>query len=515
MSTKIRASIVILILMLSFVLPVFSQTGFYTLNGGTAIQTEQTYTATETDQSSVYVLNSGNLTLNQCTMTKTGDASDVNAASQYGINAGVYATTSGDITINGGSITTNASGANGLFATGTGSTIIMTGGVIDANGGNAHGVDVTYGGSITLNNVIVTSSGASSSTVATDFGGGTVTVNGGSVTSEATTDGSHSAGIYSTGVITVNDATVASYGDCGGVIDGANSIILSNTSLSSLLQGFKVWKTTPASGAATITITGGSVTSTNGDIFYVTGETGNAATANITLNNGTTVSSGSGKLINVTSSSTATLTINNCSLTGNLIADATSTLNIVLCDASSISGVINRGGIRMDSDCQWNVTGNSFVKTIVDSACISSSTLTCTNITGNGYTVYYDSTASANAYLRALTYTLVGGGILTPGTASDIEETKLNIPVDFVLNQNYPNPFNPNTNISFEIIKPSNVILRVFSLNGKEVAILAKGYYDVGKHEISFDASGLADGIYYYTLNTNGTSYTKKMILIK
>ena len=59
-----------------------AQTGVYTLNGGTASQTNQTYAATLTDQSSVYVLNSGHLTLTTCTMTKTGDSSNNNNSSR-------------------------------------------------------------------------------------------------------------------------------------------------------------------------------------------------------------------------------------------------------------------------------------------------------------------------------------------------------------------------------------------------------------------------------------------------
>jgi ferric-dicitrate binding protein FerR (iron transport regulator) len=66
--------LITVLLALIAIIPVQAQTGVYTLNGGTATQTGQTYAATLTDQSAVYVLNSGNLTLNSCTMTKTGDS---------------------------------------------------------------------------------------------------------------------------------------------------------------------------------------------------------------------------------------------------------------------------------------------------------------------------------------------------------------------------------------------------------------------------------------------------------
>ena len=156
----------------------------------------------------------------------------------------------------------------------------MLGGTITASGANAHGVDATYGGAVTLSNVNVTTYGASSSAIATDFGGGTVKVTGGTIYASNTTAGSHSAAIYSTGTITVNNATATSMADCGGVIDGANSIILTNTALTGLVEGFKLWKTAPASGAATVKMSGGSLTVTAGDGFYVTGTAGNAALGN-------------------------------------------------------------------------------------------------------------------------------------------------------------------------------------------------------------------------------------------
>ena len=126
------------LIMVAAALNAQAQTGAYTLNGGTATQTGQTYAGTAADQSAVYVLNSGHLTMATCVVTKTGDASNVNNSSQYGINAGVLSASAGTVTITGGSVTTNASGGNGLFATGSGSAISMSDGTISASGGGAH-----------------------------------------------------------------------------------------------------------------------------------------------------------------------------------------------------------------------------------------------------------------------------------------------------------------------------------------------------------------------------------------
>lgn len=90
-----------------------------------------------------------------------------------------------------------------------------------------------------------------------------------------------------------------------------------------------------------------------------------------------------------------------------------------------------------------------------------------------------------------------------------------NIPKDFNLSQNYPNPFNPTTNIKFDIPKSGNVILKVYNELGKEVNTLVNSFRTAGTYEINFEASALSSGIYFYTLNSDGLTATKKMLLVK
>ncbi len=85
----------------------------------------------------------------------------------------------------------------------------------------------------------------------------------------------------------------------------------------------------------------------------------------------------------------------------------------------------------------------------------------------------------------------------------------------FRLNQNYPNPFNPVTNISFRLQEPRFVDLRVYNVLGEEVAVLASGMRTAGLHDITFDASGLTSGIYYYRLRAAGKVETRSMLLLK
>ncbi|MDP3830338.1 MAG: T9SS type A sorting domain-containing protein, partial [Ignavibacteriaceae bacterium] len=86
---------------------------------------------------------------------------------------------------------------------------------------------------------------------------------------------------------------------------------------------------------------------------------------------------------------------------------------------------------------------------------------------------------------------------------------------DFNLSQNYPNPFNPSTSISFSVPVSSEVSLKVFNVLGKEVASVVNGFFQSGRHTVSFDASQLSSGNYFYQLITPSSVITKKMTLLK
>lgn len=83
------------------------------------------------------------------------------------------------------------------------------------------------------------------------------------------------------------------------------------------------------------------------------------------------------------------------------------------------------------------------------------------------------------------------------------------------LSQNYPNPFNPLTAIRYQIPKAGNVVLKVYDILGSEIITLVDEFKEVGKFEISFDASKLASGVYIYRLNVNDYVSVKKMVLLR
>ena len=88
-------------------------------------------------------------------------------------------------------------------------------------------------------------------------------------------------------------------------------------------------------------------------------------------------------------------------------------------------------------------------------------------------------------------------------------------PALFNLYQNYPNPFNPSTRINFEISEPAVVSLKVYNILGEELEELAGKQFTAGIHSVIFNASDLANGIYFYTLQAGDRRRTKKMFLMK
>ncbi len=98
---------------------------------------------------------------------------------------------------------------------------------------------------------------------------------------------------------------------------------------------------------------------------------------------------------------------------------------------------------------------------------------------------------------------------------SDNIEAIVTTPAEFSLGQNYPNPFNPATHINYSITEPGKVTLKVFDSVGREVKTLLENFQEAGRYEIVFDAQGLANGIYIYSLNSGDKKLTKKMLLLK
>ncbi|MFZ5980462.1 MAG: T9SS type A sorting domain-containing protein, partial [Candidatus Zixiibacteriota bacterium] len=88
------------------------------------------------------------------------------------------------------------------------------------------------------------------------------------------------------------------------------------------------------------------------------------------------------------------------------------------------------------------------------------------------------------------------------------------LPTSFALKQNYPNPFNPTTTIAFDLKQATDFTVTIYNITGQVVEVFS-GSADAGEHSVEWDASNVASGIYFYKLNADNFSETKKMILLK
>ncbi|MGH7595096.1 MAG: Kelch repeat-containing protein [bacterium] len=107
----------------------------------------------------------------------------------------------------------------------------------------------------------------------------------------------------------------------------------------------------------------------------------------------------------------------------------------------------------------------------------------------------------------------VNSGFVVSPTTAVRGEAKA--PQDFALYQNYPNPFNPSTMIRFVVPSHGPVTLKIFNALGNEIATLVNGKIEAGAHETLWQAGQVPAGIYFYRLQTQNQSLTRKLIIIK
>jgi len=119
---------------------------------------------------------------------------------------------------------------------------------------------------------------------------------------------------------------------------------------------------------------------------------------------------------------------------------------------------------------------------------------------------YWVGPDSANSVFQALRWFEIVLGVNGNGGA---------IPTQFALEQNYPNPFNPATTIKFSIPEVSKVTLKIYDILGREVSTLVNEVRNAGNHEVNFDASNLASGMYIYSIKAGDYTASKKMMLLK
>lgn len=134
-----------------------------------------------------------------------------------------------------------------------------------------------------------------------------------------------------------------------------------------------------------------------------------------------------------------------------------------------------------------------------------------------GYSYFYrgyGNPLGGGAYDKRMVGAIIDG--VTYGTILlDINLISNEIPSGFKLEQNFPNPFNPSTIIKFSVPKSSFVSLKIFDQLGKEISVLVNEKKSAGSYQYVFNANGISSGIYFYTLQTDDFTESKRMVLLK
>ena len=134
-------------------------------------------------------------------------------------------------------------------------------------------------------------------------------------------------------------------------------------------------------------------------------------------------------------------------------------------------------------------------------------------------TTFTDTVPFIGTYLyRVRAENSSGNSVFTDPVSSLITEIMANDhtpPANYGLEQNYPNPFNPITIIKYSIAEEGNVRLSVFNLLGCKVHTLVDEKKSAGNYSVQLDGSNLPTGLYFYRLETNRYSATKKLLLLK
>ena len=379
------------------------------------------YLSDSADENAILIDTDGEVTLVNPNVTKAGDSDGGDSCNFYGLNAAVLAKGGTTLTISGGTVTSDASGANGVFsyggnggqngAAGDGTTVNISDTVITTSGDGSGGIMTTGGGITNASNLTVTTSGRSSAAIRTDRGGGTVNVDGGTYTS----NGLGSPAIYSTAAITVQNAALVSNLSEGVCIEGMNTVTLTNCDLTAnntqrngnatFLDTVMIYQSMSGdadSGTSAFTMSGGSLTSKSGHVFHVTN-----THAVITLNDVQIINEDSGNvLLSVCddgwsgAENNAELYASAQSISGTILMGSNSKLTLALSNGSAFTGSISgeitdsKGtvissevgavSVTLDETSTWTLTADTYITSFEGNAA---------QIISNGFTLYVNGVA--------------------------------------------------------------------------------------------------------------------------
>ncbi len=380
-----------------------------TIDSDTTVNGE-TYTSTGDDENALRV-DGASVTLDGITVDKSsGSSSNTEDGDFYGMNAALLATNGAEITITNATVSSSAQNGNGVFSYGEGTIVNIFDSTITTTADNSGGIQTTGGGTTNASNLTVETSGNSAAAIRSDRGGGTVNVDKGTYTS----NGYNSPAVYSTADITVSNATLTANNSEALVIEGSNSIALTDcdvtgnmsdtegTSSDENVHNVMIYQSMSGDaevGTSSFSMTGGSLTAKNGDMFYITNThsvislsgvsiTNEDTDANLMTITGNSASHGWGSA--GSNGAQAEVTASDQKLEGKIVVDTISTLDLTLSDGSTFTGTINitdneAGGtavsdnavVTIDEGCTWTLTGDCTISSLTNNGTINF----------NGYTI--------------------------------------------------------------------------------------------------------------------------------
>lgn len=364
---------------------------------GTTIVTEnksiahESMTNTTADQNAFIGKNKAVVNIENSVFDKTGNTTSDDNSNFRGQNAVVLSIDGSQINIKGSNITSNSKGSNAVFATGENSVINVENTNIHTKSDSSRGLDATYKGTVNGKNLTITTEGAHSATLATDRGEGTITTEA----AKLTTSGEGSPVIYSTGNIIVNNVNGIANNSEIGVVEGKNSITLTNSNVTGYKDnGFMLYQSFSGdaeNGIARLKAENNTLTThATGAFLYV-----NNTTAEVDLSNNAISMPNTSTLVKAAADSRwgktgengghLTLRTSNQELSGNIMADSISTIALDMTNGSSLVGAVNTDNtakevtVKLSKDSNWILTGDSYVKSL------NNEDTTGSNIHSNGY----------------------------------------------------------------------------------------------------------------------------------
>ena len=379
-------------------------------------ETGQSYISEGTDESAVLVSNGANVTLKDFTVNRTSeDSKGGDSSSFYGVGASILVT-DGTVDLKGGTITSDADGAAGAFAYDKG-TVNISDTAITTTGNTAGGIHAAGGGTVNAENLTVHTSGESSAAIRSDRGGGTMRVKGGSYTSS----GTGSPAVYCTADIEVEDAKLTAENSEAVCIEGLNSLSLTNCDLSGHIQEneqndcdwtvilYQSMSGDSEVGNAVLNMTGGSLTSENGGLFYTTNTESTFYLNNVNI----TPSSNNEIFLKCTGNANkrgwgqsgangadCSFTAENQKMEGDVVWDSISNLKFKMTEGSILTGgfiqdesCAGNGGsgtadLSIDATSTWIVTKDSQLSSLTNKGTIKDTEGKTVTIKGSDGTVY-------------------------------------------------------------------------------------------------------------------------------